>query len=208
MSSTPRSSTSSCCASSHGARWRRTRRGLAAPALLLLSLTPVAAASTRHPPPALAVLDTADQGEREADATEVLFVYSATTYRHRRAPESESATGERIDIIENRHECKCVRFADYSRVKMTKIRGIDIAYPPDGHIARVRITRRNGQVNEYKANELYGGDGLFPPRFAVTIDGRVREFALVLEDRPGAAWPEELLTRILLVRPPPPKHKP
>jgi hypothetical protein len=188
---------------------------MVAPVLLLLSQTPAAATSTRHPPPALAVLETSGQVEREADATEVLFVYSATTYRHRRAPESESPTGERIDIIETRHECKCIRFADYSRVKMNKIREIAITYPPDGHKAVVRVTRRNGDVNEYRANELYGGDGLFPPRFAVTIDGQVREFGLVLEDRPGAAWPDELLTRILLVRPPPPKpaappkhHKP
>ena len=133
-------------------------------------------------------------------AENVTFVHFETIYRHRAAPRSESPTGERLEVVDRRQECRCVRLADYSQIKMSKIREIALSYPPGERAARVRMTLRNGKVREYAATALYGGDGLFPPRFAATIEGATREFPLVLGAEATDAWPEESLSRILLVR--------
>lgn len=177
------------------------RRALAA-ALLLLASSPqsLPAAASRPGSGPLIYLYSAAGGERGVDAESVIFVHFETIYRHRAAPRSESPTGERLEVVDRRQECHCVRLADYSRIKMSKIREIALSYPPGERAARVRVTLRNGTVREYAATELYGGDGLFPPRFAATIEGATREFPLVLGAEPTDAWPEESLSRILLVR--------
>lgn len=177
------------------------RRALAAALLLLASIPhPVLAGAPRPGTGPLIYLYSAVGGERGVDAEGVIFVHFETIYRHRSAPRSESPTGERLEVVDRRHECRCLRLADWSRIKMSKIREIALSYPPGERAARVRVTLRNGKVREYAATELYGGDGLFPPRFAATIDGATREFPLVLGADPKDAWPAESLSRILLVR--------
>jgi hypothetical protein len=149
-------------------------------------------------------------GEREVEVPDLRFAAFETRYRHTAAPKSESPTGERIEVVQKRKECSCVRLADWSKVKMVRIRQIDLTYPEGGRVALVRITRRDGDVREYPATSLYGGDGLFPPRFSATVDGAHLEFPLVLPDTPGAAWPEERVVRMILYRPdtpPAPKKK-
>lgn len=140
-------------------------------------------------------------GERTVEVPDLRFAAFETRYRHTAAPKSESPTGERIEVVQKRRECSCVRLADWSKIKLTRIRQIDITYPEGGRVALVRITRRDGDVREYPATNLYGGDGLFPPRFAATVDGEHLEFPLVLPDTPGAAWPAERAVRMLLARP-------
>lgn len=150
-----------------------------------------------------------DAGERTVEVFDLRFAAFQTLYRHRAAPRTESATGERIEVVQKRKECDCVRLADYSKIRMQQIRQIDLAYPEGGRVALVRITWRDGKVREYPATGLYGGDGLFPPRFAATVDGEHREFPLVLPDTKEAAWPAERLVRMILFRSgtstPPPK---
>ena len=149
------------------------------------------------------------KGERTVEVTDLRFAFFETLYRHKAAPRSESPTGERIEVVQKRKECDCLRLADYSKIKRNVLRQIDITYPNDSHVALVRVIRRDGSIREYPATALYGGDGLFPPRFAATVDGEHREFPLVLPDTPGAVWPEERLVRMLIFRStaPPPKKK-
>jgi len=181
---------------------------LAAALLLLTALTPWPALCA-DPKPGngpLVVLYSAVAGERSVEAEDLIFVHFQTSYIHRAAPRSESPSGERIEIVERRMECRCVRLADYSRIKMSKIREVAVSYPPGSRVARVRLTLRNGKVREYPATELYGGDGLFPPRFAAILEGVYREFPLVLGGDAQEDWPEESLSRILLARTKPPKR--
>jgi hypothetical protein len=146
-------------------------------------------------------------GERSVEASDLRFSWFQTTYKHTSAPKSESATGERIEVVQKRKDCSCVRFADYSKVGLQGMRQVDVTYPEGGRVALVRLTWRDGKVREYRATELYGGDGLFPPRFSATVEGQHREFPLVLPDTPEAAWPEERLVRMILSRPSPPPAK-
>lgn len=185
----------------------RRRSALAAAPVLLsaLALTVLAAEPKPGTDPLLVFYSVA-AGERSVEAQDLIFVHFETRYVHRAAPRSETPSGERLEIVERRMECRCVRLADYSKVKMSKIRELAFSYPPGSRVARVRLTLRNGQVREYPANELYGGDGLFPPRFAATIEGVHREFPLVLESDADEDWPEESLSRILLVRTKPQKR--
>jgi hypothetical protein len=209
MSSARRSSTSSCCANDPAAR----RRRLLATALLLsLPLAshalgaPNRAASKRLPLLVLA----SPAGERSVPVGDLKFVYFRTRYRHTRAPESESPTRERVEVIDKRTECACIRLADYSKIKMSNLREIEIFYPGGGRSARVRVTRENGRVNEYPIDELYRSGSLIAPRFSATVDGVVREFPLALRDDPEEAWPDEVLSRVLFGHPasvPPKKPK-
>ena len=171
-------------------------------ALALLSSPAWAATAKRGHGPLLTL--TSSQGESSVEAQSVRFVYFMTRYRHRRAPKDESPTGERIEIVDTRKECQCVRLADYSKIKMSKSRELAFSFPPGAREARVRITQRDGKVNEHAVSDLWGGDGLFPPRFAVVLDGHPREFPLILRSE-EEAWPDETLARILLVRTPPPQ---
>ena len=202
-------------------------RGRPAGLLLVLALCAVAPALT-FPTPAAAAPNRAaakkeknrgplltfqseSGGERTAEASDLRFAFFQTLYRHRRAPRSESPTGERIEVVQKRKECNCIRLADYTKIKKQVIRQIDITYPEGGRVALVRIISRDGSIREYEATHLYGGDGLFPPRFAATVDGEHREFPLVLPDTPGASWPEERVVRMLVYRSttaPPPAKKP
>jgi len=140
------------------------------------------------------------RGERMVEVFDLHFACFETRYRHTRAPKSENPTGERIEVIQKRKECSCVRLADWSKIKMPRIRQIDITYPVGERVARVRVTKRDGTSREYPATDLYGGVGIFPPRFVATVEGEHREFPLILPDTPGAAWPEERLVRMLVYR--------
>jgi hypothetical protein len=179
----------------------------AAAGLLVLDPEPARAAAKKKGPLLTFVSEAA--GERTVEVFDLHFAAFQTLYKHTAAPRSESATGERIEVVQKRKECSCVRLADYSRIKMQQIRQIDLTYPEGGRVALVRITWRDGKVREYPATSLYGGDGLFPPRFAATVEGEPREFPLVLPDGPEAAWPGERLVRMILFRPqtPPPAKK-
>ena len=103
------------------------------------------------------------KGERTVEVTDLRFAFFETLYRHKAAPRSESPTGERIEVVQKRKECDCLRLADYSKIKRNVLRQIDITYPNDSHVALVRVIRRDGSIREYPATALYGGDGLFPP---------------------------------------------
>lgn len=180
----------------------RIARAAALAGALLLLATP---ASARGRSPILATLTTPD-GERPLEVADVRFVLFRTSYRHTRAPRSESPTGERLQMIERRKECRCIPFADYGRISLSKIREIEIDASPAHPVARVRVTRRNGDLREYAATDLEGGAGLFPPRILLEEDGgATREFPLVLTADGSPAWPDEMVVRILLVRTAPPR---
>jgi len=140
-------------------------------------------------------------GERTIPARDLRFVFFERIYYGRHAPRSEEARGERMDIEDRRRECRCVRLADWSKFKFSKVRQIEIAYPPDGAVALLRVTEMDGAMREMRADSLYGAMDSFAPRFAARVDGEVREFPLILSES-GSAWPEEKLVRLLLKRPP------
>jgi len=147
-------------------------------------------------------------GERTVEGTDLRFIYFRTRYRRTRVPIEESPTRQRLEVLSDRDDCRCVRFADYSRVRFSKLREIELVTHPGERSASVRVTRLDGTSNEYPVDRLYGGGDLFPPQFSVTIDGVEREFLLRLADDADAAWPEEMLVRALLVpRPPPPGRR-
>jgi len=146
-------------------------------------------------------------GERTVPVTDAVFVHFERIYYHRRAPRSEDASGSRMEIVDRRRECRCFRMQDWTKLKFKMIRQIEIIYPTDGNVARLRITRRDGRISEVGADSLYGGSESFGPRFAATLDGQLREFPLILAE--GEQWPDERLARLLLLRPPqnPPPHE-
>jgi len=139
-------------------------------------------------------------GERTIPAVDLTFVYFERIYYHKGAPRSEEATGERLDVEDRRKECRCVRLQDWSKIKFSKTRQIEIEYPPDGRVAFLRVTLLNGDMRQVRADSLFGAYDSFPPRFAARVDGDVREFPLLLP--PQGTWPEERLIRLLLKRPP------
>ena len=94
-----------------------------------------------------------------------------------------------------------MRLDDSSKLKFSKVRQIEINYPPEGRVAHLRVTLFDGRVRELGADSLFGATDSFAPRFAVRVDGEVREFLLILPER--ETWPEEKLVRLLLKRPPP-----
>ena len=145
-------------------------------------------------------------GERTVPVPDLTFVHFERVYLHRRAPRSEDPTGKRLEIEDRRRECRCLRLEDWTKLKFKMIRQIEFTYPPDGVVARLRITRRDGRVIEIGADTLNGGKDSFGPRFAATLDGQSREFPLILAD--GGQWPDELLARLLLMRPPPKPPQP
>ena len=215
MSSTRHWSTSSCCATEGRAQaapaagaWslRAPLSGARPGALLLagvIALFSATSPAAAKPKPVRLTL-TGPGGERTVESADLRFVYFKTRYRRRGVPVEESPSRERLEILSDRHDCECVRFADYSRVNFTKLRTIEIVVHPDSALASVRVTRRDGQSNEYRVDQPWGGADLFPPHFAAVIDGVEREFPLRLAEEPGAEWPLEMLVRALLVPPPPP----
>src|SRR5262245_1217028 len=201
-------STSSSCASSRRPVRRRAFTALTLAALLALVFARDADAAATPKPILLATLS-GPGGERDIEAHDPGFVYFKITYRQTRAPRDEVPGGERTTVIADREECRCLRFLDWSKIKMKKIRAIEIAHAPGQRVSTVRVTRRDGQVREYPATALYGGDGLYPPFFSLTIEGVHREFPLILEERPGLEWPEENLVRIFwTTTTPPPRPRP
>ncbi len=151
------------------------------------------------------VLD-APGGERTIPAVDLAFVYYERIYYRRRAPRSEEATGQRGEVEDRRRECRCVRLEDSSKLKFSKVRQIEIVYPPDEGVARLRVTLYDGRVRELLGDSLSGAADSFAPRFAARVDGEVREFLLMLPER--GSWPEEKLVRLLLKRPPPRRGRP
>ena len=83
-------------------------------------------------------------GERTIPAVDLRFVFYERIYYRRHAPRSEEARGERVDVEDRRRECRCLRLEDWSRVKFSKVRQIEIAYPPDGAVALLRVTELDG----------------------------------------------------------------
>jgi hypothetical protein len=184
----------------------RARAGTAAIGLAALVVLACAATPALAKPPKVRLTLTGPGGERLVEAADLRFIYFNTRYRRRGVSAEESPTRERLEVLSDRHDCTCVRFADYSKVNFKKLREIEIVVQPDSALATVRVTRLNGHSNAYKVDQLWGGGDLFPPHFAVVIDGVEREFPLRLGTEAGAAWPEEMLTRALLTTPPPPAH--
>ena len=149
------------------------------------------------------VLGSADGEERELDVPDLAFVFYARTYFHRRAPRSENASGRRVDIEDRRKECLCLRFDDWSKIKLGDLRQIEISYPDAGGEARVRLTDTDGGMREVAAGSLAGASTSMPPRFAATVDGALREFPLILGANASEPSPDERLLRVLLALPRP-----
>jgi hypothetical protein len=205
MCPSPPWSTSSSCASRSRTTGLRALVVVLAGAVLLVARAAEAATATK---PILLVTLRDAQGERDVEAHDLRFVYFKTTYRQTHAPKEEVRSGQRTEVIGNRSECQCIRFPDWSKIKMKRIRAIEITHGPADRVATVRVTRDGGHVNEYAATALYGGDGLYPPFFSATIEGTHREFPLILEGNAGVEWPEESLVRIFwTTTSPPPKTK-
>jgi hypothetical protein len=205
----PWSTSSSSGSEDRAPAGRRARR---APGVLLaviaLLIVRGAAAATTTPKPMMLVTLRDAQGERDVEAHDLRFVYFTTTYRQSRPPREEVSGGQRTEVMGERNECQCIRFTDWSKMKMKRIRAIEITHGPTDRVAVVRVTRGDGRVNEYRATALYGGDGLYPPFFSATIDGAHREFPLMIEGSAGAAWPDESLVRIFwTTTSPPPRTK-
>jgi hypothetical protein len=167
-------------------------------ALVLLPET-LKAARTPAGNPTLVIESPA--GERTIPAVDLEFVYYERVYYRRHAPRDEEATGERMDVEDRRQESHFLRMEDWTKVKFSKVRQIEIGYPSDSAVARLRVTWIDGSMREIRADSLYGAVDSFAPRFAARVDGEVHEFLLIVPE-PGS-WPEERLVRLLLKRPPP-----
>jgi hypothetical protein len=177
--------------------------------ILLLSLAAEPApAGPRAPrtPPRLVLLTTTAQ-ERTVEAEDLTFAFFRRVFYTKTAPRHQSPTRQRIEVQDRREECKCLRLSDWSKIKFKKLRQITIDYPDGSRQARLRLTYRDGRVNELPASALHGATDPFPPRFGATIDGLYREFPLVVEDSLAIGWPDETLSRILLVTSTPPRKK-
>jgi len=161
----------------------------------------IAGRAARTPPGNPTVILEGPGGERTIPAVDLAFVFFERIYYRRAAPRSEEATGQRLDIEDRRHECRCVRLEDWSRLKFSKLRQVEFVYPPDDRVARLRVTFLGGQVRELRADSLSGAVESFAPRFSARVDGEVREFLLILPEH--GSWPEERLVRLLLRRPTP-----
>ena len=172
---------------------------LTALAVLLLV---AAAAPAAAKPKKVRITVTGPEGERTLDAADLRFVYFRTRYRTTRAPAEESPNRERTTILNDRDDCDCLRLADYSRIRFSALREIEVHAGAGQPVASVRAVWRAGKTREFPATALYGGDGLAPPLFMVTYDGVAHEFPLVLP-ADGGAWPATMLVRALLLPPPP-----
>jgi hypothetical protein len=178
-------------------------------AISLLALATLPAFSgPRAPkkPPRLALLSDIG-GEYTVEAEEFEFVYFRRTFYNKAAPRSANPAGRRIEVLDRRYECNYLRLPDWSKIKLKELRQIGITYPQGSREALLQLTYLDGRVTELPASGLYGAQGPFPPRFGATIDGVYREFPLVLSDNAPDGWPQELLTRVLLVISSPPKSK-
>jgi hypothetical protein len=149
------------------------------------------------------VLASPQRGEYTVEANDLTFAFFKQTYFHKPAPRSQEPTGGRIEVEHRRLECRCLRFGDWSKIKFKTLRQIELIYTPGERQVRLRTTRRKGQVREFPASTLVGGDGAFPPRFGATVEGEYREFPLLLSDNHPDGWPDETLMRILIAHDPP-----
>ena len=141
-------------------------------------------------------------GERTIPVADLTFVYFKRIFYQRHAPRSETASGSRVDIEDRRKECRCLRLEDWSKIKFSEIRQIELTYPPDETVARLRVTERDGSVQVLRADSLFGARDSLAPRFFATVEGERQEFPLLLPQDAGG-WPEGRLLRLLLMRPPP-----
>ena len=152
------------------------------------------------------VLFSENGGERTVEVRDLSFAFFRRTYYTRAAPRSQEPVGQRIEVLDRRQECACLRLEDWSKIKFKKLRQIEIKYPQGARRARVRVTRSDGRVHEIAVADLYGSNGPFPPRFGATVDGAYREFPIVLGDNAPDGWPEERLSRIVIASSPPPRE--
>lgn len=172
--------------------------------LLLLANLPGSGFAGRSPARAPTLIIATPSGEeRTVQAGDLAFVFYERTYYTRRAPRSEDVTGRRIDVEDRRRECRCLRFEDWAKIKFKRLRQIEIIYPPGERAARLRLTHGDGRLRELPVDVLFGGSSAWPPRFAASIEGTLREFPLRLEEDREDEWPAERLVRILLMRPRP-----
>jgi len=148
------------------------------------------------------VLHATDGAERTVTVEDLSFAYFKRTFYTKAAPRSESPSRQRIEVLDRREECACLRLSDWSKIKFKKLRQIEIVYPKGSRQATLRLTGRDGHVSEIPAGALFGGGDPFPPRFGATVDGFYREFPLVLEDSVTGGWPQERLSRIILITSP------
>lgn len=167
----------------------------------LLFAPALAARAPRTPRGNPTLVLASSSGERTIPVSDLVFVHFERIYYQRHAPRSEDPAGHRVEIEDRRRDCRCLRLEDWSKLKFKKIRQIEITYPPDETVARLRVTERDGKVRELRADSLSGAVESFAPRFAVTVDGEHREFPLILDEGAGG-WPDERLVRLLLLRPP------
>jgi hypothetical protein len=173
------------------------------PLLLLLASVPGDAAAARRLPrmsePVTLVLASPAGAERLVAVDDFRFVWFERIFYNRRAPRDQEPDGRRTEVEDRRHECLCLKLQDFSDIKLRKLRQIEIVHPADGRSAILRVTWRNGRVREIGVTGLAGGATSFAPRFAATVDGRFREFALVPGEGTHGAG-DERLARVILVR--------
>lgn len=153
----------------------------------------------RDLPPTL-VITTPDGEEQTVEVHDLRFAFFLRSYYQRAAPREQEPSGKRVEVGDRRRECRCVRFADWSKESFTKVRQIEITYPPADDQAQLRLTFIDGRIKEIAAGALFGSDNPFAPRFSATVGGVVREFLLERRAEPDASWPDERLVRIMLHR--------
>ena len=188
--------------------WQRLGTAPARVVILLLLLSPLAtgcAGAPRRPRPprgnpTLVLASPSD--ERTIPVADLTFVYFKRIFYQRHAPRSEEASGSRLDIEDRRKECRCLRLEDWSKIRFSGIRQIELTYPSDDTVARLRVTERDGTVQELRADSLFGAKDSLAPRFFATVEGEHQEFPLLLTGDAGG-WPEQRLVRLLLMRPAP-----
>ncbi len=188
--------------------WQRAGTAPAGMALVLLVQATVAtgcASAPRRPRtprgnPTLVLAS--PSGERTIPVADLTFVYFKRIFYQRHAPRSEAASGSRVDIEDRRKECRCLRLEDWSKIKFSEIRQIELTYPADDAVARLHVTGRDGRVQVLRADSLFGARDSLAPRFFATVEGERQEYPL-LRPPDTEAWPEERLLRLLLMRPPP-----
>ncbi len=155
-------------------------------------------------PPAVVLVNQHGQ-EQLFDVDDLTFASFKRIIYEKAAPRDEDPSRRRVEVEERRIETRGLRMSDWSTIKFSKLRQIEITYPESGRVSLLRLTSNKGAVQEIAADRLHGADAPLPPRIAATIDGVVHEFRLILSDASRDKWPEERLARILLRRKAPPR---
>ena len=108
---------------------------------VLCSIAGSATAGPRTPsnPPRL-VLHATDGAERTVTVEDLSFAYFKRTFYTKAAPRSESPSRQRIEVLDRREECGCLRLSDWSKIKFKKLRQIEFVYPKGSRQATLRLT--------------------------------------------------------------------